>query len=113
MDRWQFKSTYDVTHQEENAEVVGLAQTFYSLMDVFGVETMVPQAGKHAQEKSMLSSQSQDRMIREREEPEKEDTGSSTDLIVGEDVTKDFWHIADALDDRIQTLTRINDNRVG
>jgi hypothetical protein len=89
-----------------------LAQTFYALMNVFWVETMVPQAGKHAQEKGILSSLSQDR-IRKREEPEKEDTGCSTDLIVGEDVTKDFWHITDALDDRIKTLTRINDDRVG
>lgn len=60
MDRWQFKGTHNVTHQEENAEVVGLSQTFYALMDVFGVETMVPQAGKHAEEKSILSSPSQD-----------------------------------------------------
>jgi hypothetical protein len=36
--------THDITHEEEDAEVVGLAQTLDALVDVLGVETMVSQA---------------------------------------------------------------------
>lgn len=36
--------THDVAHEEEDAEVVGLAQALDALVDVLGVETMVSQA---------------------------------------------------------------------
>jgi hypothetical protein len=39
---WRVKGTYDVAHEEEDAEVVRLAQTFYALMDVLWVEAMIP-----------------------------------------------------------------------
>jgi hypothetical protein len=42
--------------------------------------------------------------------PEEEDTSRSTDLIVGKNVTKFLWNIANALDDGIKTLTRVNDD---
>ena len=35
------KGTYDVTHEEENAEIVGLAQTLYALVYVLWVETVI------------------------------------------------------------------------
>jgi len=38
------KETHDVTHEQEDAKVVGMAQTLDALVDVLGVETMVPQA---------------------------------------------------------------------
>ena len=41
-------TTHDVTHEEEYAEVVGLAQTFYALVNVLRVETMVSQAAKRS-----------------------------------------------------------------
>ena len=37
-------TTHDVTYEEQYAEVVGLAQTFYALVDVLWVETMICQA---------------------------------------------------------------------
>ena len=42
--RGKGRGTHDVTHEKEDAEVVGLAQTLDALVDVLGVETMIPQA---------------------------------------------------------------------
>ena len=36
--------TYDVTHEEEDTEVVSLTETLDALVNVLGVETMVSQA---------------------------------------------------------------------
>ena len=38
------KGAYDVTHEEEDAEIVGLTQALDALVDVFWVETMISQA---------------------------------------------------------------------
>ena len=38
------KGTYDVTHEKEDAEVVGLTQALDALVDVLWVETMISQA---------------------------------------------------------------------
>lgn len=48
--------THDVTHEEEDAEVVGLAQTLDALVDVLGVKTMVSQAAIAEQSQSSSSS---------------------------------------------------------
>jgi len=37
-------ATHDVTYEEQYAEVVGQAQTFYALVDVLWVETVISQA---------------------------------------------------------------------
>jgi hypothetical protein len=38
------KGTYDVTHEKEDVEVVGLTQALNVLVDVLWVETMISQA---------------------------------------------------------------------
>lgn len=38
------KGTYDVTHEKEDAEVVGLTQALDALVDVLWMETMISQA---------------------------------------------------------------------
>lgn len=35
---------YDVAHEEEDAEVIGQAQTLDALMDVLWMESVIPQA---------------------------------------------------------------------
>jgi hypothetical protein len=104
---WRVKGTYDVAHEEEDAEVVGLAQTLYALMDVLWVEAMISQAGQKKAELCMAG-----RRTREKEEPEKEDAGCPTDLIVREDVAKFFWDIANGLDNWIKTLTWVNNDGI-
>jgi hypothetical protein len=44
--RWRVKETYDVAHEVEDAEVVGLAQTIYALVDILWMEAMISQAGQ-------------------------------------------------------------------
>jgi len=46
--------TYDVTHEEEDAEVIGQAQTLDALMNVLWMEAMVPQAAIPRTEKSTI-----------------------------------------------------------
>ena len=69
--------THDATHEEEDAEVVGLAQALDALVDVLGVETMVSQA-KIAEQQSVVKGEG-GKMAR----PEEDDAGRSADLIVG------------------------------
>jgi hypothetical protein len=42
--RGKGKGTHDVTHEKEDAEIVGLAETLDALVDVLGVKTVIPQA---------------------------------------------------------------------
>ena len=98
--------TYDVTHEEEDAEVVGLTQTLDALVDVLGVEPMVSQAEIR---KHLFVGRGRDRI---EDEPEKEDPCRSTNLIVGQNVAKLLGDVADAFDDWIKTLTWIDDDRV-
>ena len=42
--RGERKGTCDVTHEKEDAEVVGLTQALDALVDVLWVETMISQA---------------------------------------------------------------------
>jgi hypothetical protein len=98
--------TYDVTHEEEDTEVVGLTQTLDALVDVLGVEAMVSQAEIR---KHLFVGSGRDRI---EDEPEKEDACRSTNLIVGQNVAKLLGDVADAFDDWIKTLTWIDDDRV-
>ena len=74
--------THDVAHEEEDAEVVGLAQALDALVDVLGVETMVPQAAI-AEPRNKVSRRRRHPEAEKMERPEEEDASRSTDLIVG------------------------------
>jgi len=49
------EGTYDVAHEKENAEVVGLAETLDALVDVLWVETMISQAAIAERENEKLN----------------------------------------------------------
>ena len=46
--------THDITHEEEDAEVIGQAQTLDALMNVLWMETMIPQAAIPRTEQSTI-----------------------------------------------------------
>lgn len=46
-----------------------------------------------------------------KEKPEKKHTSRPTDLVVGRYLAKFLWNVADAFDDRIETLAWVDDDR--
>jgi len=46
--------THDVTHEEEDAEVIGQAQTLDALVNVLWMEAMIPQAAIPRTEQSTI-----------------------------------------------------------
>ena len=102
-------TTHNVAHEEEYAEVVGLAQTFYALMDVLWVETMVSQATKRSH-RLILSPRVEQQG--KTNKPEEKHTGRSTDLVVRRYVAKFLWDVANAFNDRVETLAWVDDDRV-
>ncbi len=102
-------ATHNLTYEEQYAEVVGLAQTFYALVDVLWVETMISQAARQGH--PIILSPQVERKDKT-EKPEEKHTGTSADLVVGCYVAKLLWNVANAFDDRIKTLTWVDDDRV-
>ena len=43
--RGKGRGTHDVTHEKEDTEIVGLAETLDALVDILGVKTVISQAG--------------------------------------------------------------------
>jgi len=75
---------YNVTHEEEDAEVIGQAQTLDALMNVLWMESMIPQATIPRTRKSTIVEQKKTlRGVGEGTVPEEKDASGSTDLIVG------------------------------
>jgi len=86
-----------------------MPQTFNALVDVFWVEPMISQAAGQSHP-IILSMQT--RRIGKTKRPEEEHAGGSPDLVVGQYLSKLLWDVANAFDDRIKTLARVNDDRI-
>ena len=70
------------------------------------MKTMVSQAGET---RSHLAPQVDKRR---KTKPEEEHTSRSTDLVIGRDVAKFLWNVANTFDDGIETLAWVDNDRV-